>query len=94
VTLIAGDHETDPESLVRKAHAQFRADNDYDAVLVLCDDDGLPLDAARQQARARLKNAAGKTVSIDVAASRPCFEFWLLLHFEYTTRVYGNSAQS
>ena len=84
VHIIHGNHETDAVSLVRKAQMHFRADNDYDAVFVVCDDDGAPLDRAHQQAQARIKNADGQTVSIELISSRPCFEFWLLLHFEYS----------
>jgi RloB-like protein len=51
VNLVAGDNETDALSLVRKAQTHFRADNDYDAVFVVCDDDGAPLESACQQAR-------------------------------------------
>jgi hypothetical protein len=92
VTLISGDHETDAISLVRKAQAHLKADNDYDAVFVVCDDDGAPLDSARRQAQVRIKNAAGKRLSVEIITSRPCFEFWLLLHFEYTARMYTNTS--
>jgi hypothetical protein len=93
VNVIAGDHETDGMSLVRKAQAHFRADNDYDAVFVVCDDDGAPLDRARQLAQTRMENSEGAAISVEVIATRPCFEFWLLLHFEYTTRAYEGASE-
>jgi len=93
VRVIFGDHETDAASLVRKAQALFKADNDYDRVFVICDDDRAPLDRARKEARARLKNANGNMLVVELIATRPCFEYWLLLHFEYSARAYGNAAE-
>lgn len=64
----------DPETLVRKAskHRELRS-NDYDEVWCVVDVDDYDLDPARKLARER---------GIRLAVSNPCFEYWLLLHFE------------
>jgi hypothetical protein len=39
-----------------------------------------------------MKNASGHMLTIHMIASRPCFEFWLLLHFEYAARPFPTAA--
>jgi hypothetical protein len=88
-----GDNATDAVALVRKAQRIFNADRDFDRVFVVCDDDGAMLERARGIARRRLRRLDGKFISVELIASRPCFEFWLLLHFEYSLRPYRTAAE-
>lgn len=54
----------------------------YDQVWCVIDSDVHPkLNAARELARSK---------GIKLALSIPCFEFWFLLHFVYTTRQFEN----
>ena len=90
--VIRGDSVTDPLGLVRKAQRQFTADGGYDLVYVLCDGDAPRLTEALQQAKKTLRNTARERTQVQVIASYPSFEFWLLLHFEYSARPFRTAA--
>ena len=83
-----GDSVTDPVGLVRKAQRLFKGDRDFDLVYVVFDGDSRNLAAARAVAAQRLRNSAGTVTQVQVIASCPSIEFWLLLHFEYSTRPF------
>lgn len=89
-----GDSVTDPVGLVRKAQRLFKSDRDYDLVYVVCDGDSKHLAAARELAQRPLRNAAGATTPVQIIASWPSIEFWLLLHFEYSARPYRNATEA
>lgn len=84
VEIVPGDNATRPPDLVRRAQQIFSADGGYDRVYVVCDGDAGGLAEARALGRKPLRNRAKDQTRVDVIASDPCFEFWLLLHFEYT----------
>jgi RloB-like protein len=88
-----GDSATDPIGLVRKAQRLFKGDRDYDQVYVVCDGDSQHLAAARALAARPLKNSAGASTQVQVIANVPSIEFWLLLHFEYSTRPFRTAAE-
>ncbi|WP_251862450.1 RloB family protein [Clostridium sp. Marseille-Q2269] len=83
---------TDPESLVDKA--LYIKENDYDInpkdgdrVWCIFDVDidynnNNPVESKIQQIERAKKRANNKII---LGISNPCFEFWYLLHFEYTT---------
>lgn len=83
--------KTDALSLVNKAIKLFKT-KDYDRVFVVLDDDGQPLEEARHLAGKPLRTANGEKIQIELITSRPSFEFWLLLHFEYSSRPYTSAA--
>lgn len=93
VHIEAGDSVTDPAGLVRKAQRLFKSDRDYDLVYVVCDGDSNHLAAARALAARPLRNAAGAITVVQIIASCPSIEFWLLLHFEYSARPFRNVAE-
>lgn len=91
---ICGDEcGSDPLSVVNYAIKKFREDHDYDRVYCVIDrDKHTTFDAALDKLR---QTKLGKKVVFTAIASVPCFEFWLLLHFIYTTRQFcapGNSS--
>lgn len=88
-----GDSVTDPVGLVRKAQRLFKGDRDYDRVYVVCDGDSRHLAGARAAAAQRLRNSAGVVTLVQVIASCPSIEFWLLLHFEYSARQFRTAAE-
>jgi hypothetical protein len=92
VVLIPGDGETSAIQLVRKARQRFQIDRDFDAIFVVCDCDGKNLQEARRHAAKSLKHASGQILHVQLVASSPCFEFWLLLHFEYLARPFPTAA--
>lgn len=71
---------SDPRKVVQTALDYL--DEGYDAIYVVLDDDtpyaGEALDTARSH-------------GINLADSEPCFEYWLLLHFEETGMRFGQS---
>jgi hypothetical protein len=91
--IVVGDGDTDALGLVRKAQRRFAIDRDFDAVFVVCDCAGEDLSRAMAAAAMPLKNAAGKFIEVHLIVSRPCFEFWLLLHFEYVSRPFATAQE-
>ena len=81
-----GSYKTDALSLVRDARARFRSTPEYDHVFVVLDGDQAHLNEARREAGKGMAKAGGGRVTVELIVTSPCFEYWLLLHFEYTTR--------
>ena len=90
---------SDPQSLVNSAEEEYLKDlkrdpekQGYDQVFVVFDKDthGTYNDALQKMAGLSKKHK-GKFKAI---VSVPCFEFWLLLHFEYTSRPYVASGKN
>ena len=77
-----------PESLLKQARKQIKEERKgipYDAVWIVFDRDIHPkIKETFQQADKE---------GIKIAFSAICFEFWILLHFEYTTRAFSNCDQ-
>lgn len=84
VTIVPGDNATRPPDLVKRAQKLFTEDGGFDRVYVVCDGDAGGLAEARALARKPLRNRDREQCMVDVIANDPCFEFWLLLHFEYS----------
>ncbi len=81
---------SDPLSVVDFAIETFRREPEFDRVYCVFDRDrhttySAALDKVK---RTRL----GKRSKIFVIPSVPCFEFWLLLHFTYTTKPFDAPA--
>ena len=76
----------DPKSLVEYAIDEYKKEKDFDKVFCVFDKDKhTTFQGAIDKIQSnRLK---GRT-KIHAVFSVPCFEFWLLLHFDYTTRQY------
>lgn len=93
VELRRGDGATDPVSLVRRARQIFEHDPSFDRVFVVCDGDG-NIEEARKLTVQRLRCKGRPPVTIELVLSRPSIEFWLLLHFEYSSRSYPTAADA
>ena len=81
---------SDPLSVVDFAIETFRREPEFDRVYCVFDRDRhttypAALDKVRQ-------TRLGKGSKIFAIPSVPCFEFWLLLHFTYTTRLFDAPA--
>jgi hypothetical protein len=93
---ICGDCGSDPLSIIQHAKQRYREEKDagdaFDKVFCVFDKD---THAHYQQGLDTIRSATPKNVYVAIT-SVPCFEYWLLLHFNYTTRPYdslpGNSA--
>ena len=84
---------SDPLSVVNHAIEKYMKDKGYDRVYCVIDrDKHTNFNAAMDKLRS---TTLGKDVKFKAAVSIPCFEFWLLLHFGYTTHQFcapGNAS--
>ena len=76
-----------PDALVRRA-ARYAAENPgfFDQVWVVCDVDHFEREGSKVTAAMQ----AARGADIGVAASNPCFEFWLVLHHADCGAAFGN----
>lgn len=79
---------TQPLKVVTYAEKKFKETKAFDHVFAVFDRDSHPIDSY-QNALAKaaalngtLKNTEGKPVSFTALPSVPCFEYWLLLHYQ------------
>jgi RloB-like protein len=84
---------SDPLSVIKYAIKKFREDPDYNRVYCVIDrDKHATFDAALDMLH---QTSLGKSIIFRAITSVPCFEFWLLLHYGYTTRQFcapGNAS--
>ena len=81
---------SDPLSVVNFAIETFRQEQEFDRVYCVFDRDRhTTYDAAPNKVR---RTRLGRGSRIFAIPSVPCFEFWLLLHFAYTTRPFDTPA--
>ncbi len=81
---------SDPLSVVNFAIETFRQEREFDRVYCVFDRDRhTTYDAALDRVRRTRLGKGGKIFAIP---SVPCFEFWLLLHFTYTTKPFNAPA--
>lgn len=87
ITILPADG-SDPVSIFRHALKLFqRAEGAYDRVYCVFDRDG---HVNYQQALDQVaKSPLGKKGKFVAITSVPCFEFWVLLHFEYTAAPFA-----
>jgi len=77
---------SDPLSIVKFAIETFRQEQEFDRVYCVFDRDRhTTYDTALDRVR---RTRLGRGSRIFAIPSVPCFEFWLLLHFTYTTRPF------
>lgn len=88
---VTGDGGSDPGSVVEYAIKLFEASPDYDRVYCVIDRDSHATYAkavervkqktlVRREGKRKLGNA-----HFEAIVSVPCFEYWIFLHFEYST---------
>lgn len=92
IIIAKNTYGSSPKSIVEFALHEFSKEKEYDRVYCVFDKDSHPsyssaLDTIR---RARL----GRGCEIFATTSVPCFEFWLLLHFVFTTKQFGSNRGS
>jgi len=85
--------DSDPLKVVNYAKRLIEASrNDpYDHVFCVIDRDK---HANYDRAIAQVDRYKNKDAQLHAIVSNPCFEFWLLLHFAYTTKQFGTSGGS
>jgi hypothetical protein len=88
---ITGDSGSAPKSVVDHAIELFSRDPDYDSVFCVFDHDGhRSFDEALQRVRQKplIRRNGGRKIGearFEAITSVPCFEYWILLHYQYTT---------
>ena len=83
----------DPLGLVNHAEEIYKRDPDLDRVFCVFDrDDHSNFDQALAKIQG-LKTRKRHWVPIEAIVSCPCFEFWILLHFQYTTQPFVDCNQ-
>lgn len=88
---VTGDGGSAPQSVVEYAIRRFEADPSYDQVWCVFDRDAHPRfhEALDQVKHRKLTRRANRrkigTCCFEAVPSTPCFEYWLLLHFCFTT---------
>lgn len=85
-----GISDADAVSIVKRTKQIFEATPDFDHVFVVVDAEQQNLQKAMQTAAKPLKRADGQKLPMQFIVTNPCFEFWLLLHFAYTTKPFRN----
>ena len=84
---IDGDSDPSPKSVVAHAKRRYQQEEGFDRVFCVFDKDE---HSTYQQAVRDL--AAEELADVFTAiTSVPCFEYWLLLHFIFTTKPYARS---
>lgn len=77
-------HRNDPIAVVKYAIQEYQKEKDYDAVFCVIDrDQHTGYVAALQKAR-----DTKKIKNLYMVVSIPCFEYWLLLHFQKTNAFF------
>ena len=80
---------TGPRGLVKRAKDEIRNDPGWDEVYCVLDHDGR-LQKVTQVARLlKALDTAKKSTAVKMVLSVPCFEYWLLLHFEATSKPFA-----
>jgi hypothetical protein len=91
VVVVAG-RRSQPLAVVETAVRRYDVDPDYDGVYVVLDQDVPTYDRAAEYAGEVQRGRAasgGLGRKLELVPSMPCFEYWLLLHFEDSARAYG-----
>ena len=80
---------SDPRDVVATAQEAYSDDPDYEGVYVVADGDVETFGQARAAVREIQRgDADGLGAVLSLVASVPCFEYWLLLHFQETAKPY------
>jgi len=91
---ICGDCGSAPNSIFNYAKQRYREERDagdpFDRVYCVFDKD---THSTYQQTVENISNTTPKSTFFSIT-SVPCFEYWLLLHFNYTTKPYESLPNS
>ncbi len=85
--------DSSPTSVVKYAKELIKENlkDPYDNVYCVIDRDR---HADFDTAISQIKGFRNKNTKLHDIVSNPCFEYWILLHFTYTTKLFGTSGDS
>lgn len=82
--VITGDSNADPQSVVTYGLQEYQADGDFDRLYCVFDRDTHP----KRNFRGAIKKLKHADADAHRTVSYPCFEYWILLHYEQTASPY------
>lgn len=87
------DSDSSPISVVRYSKELIKKSekDPYNHVFCVIDRDSHTSFAT---AMAQINGYKNKDTKLHAIVSNPCFEYWILLHFTYTTKLFGTSGDS
>lgn len=90
---IDSSSKSSPTSVVKHAKKLIKesSGDPYDHVFCVMDRDR---HADFDKAMDEIKKYKNRETTLRSIVSNPCFEFWILLHFEYTTKIFGANGDS
>ena len=77
-----------PPGLLKRARNELRNDPGWDEIYCVLDHDGRDSAVGKLEAELTAMNRKRASTQVEMILSDPCFELWLLLHFEFTDRPY------
>lgn len=83
---VDGESDSSPRSVVAHAIKRYQNDEEFDQIYCVFDRDE---HTTFQEALQRIRES--RKIPLNAIVSVPCFEYWLLLHFEFTTKPYARS---
>ena len=90
---IDSNSDSSPTSVVKYAKELIKESikDPYDHVFCVIDRD---LHTDFNTAISQIDGYRNKDTELHAIVSNPCFEYWVLLHFNYTTKLFGTSGDS
>lgn len=79
-----------PAGLLRRVREELKEDSGWDEVYCILDHDGRDAEIDSFEKKLAAVDLQTDSCDIKMVLSRPCFEFWLLLHFEITDRPFSS----
>lgn len=73
---------------MQRARYELRTDPGWDEIYCVLDHDGRDAAVGRLEAELTAMNRKRASTHVEMILPDPCFELWLLLHFEFTDRPY------
>lgn len=77
-----------PTGLLKRVREELRDDPSWDEVYCVLDHDGRDTKIRAFESQLAAINKKEDSCHIEMILSSPCFELWLLLHFEFTNRPF------
>ncbi len=77
-----------PPELLKRARDELRNDPGWDEIYCVLDHDGRDSAVGKLEAGLAAINRKRASTQVEMTLSDPCFELWLLLHFEFSDRPY------
>ena len=84
--VVTGDSDSDPQSVVAYGIQEYRRDGDFDCLYCVFDRDTHD----RNNFRGAIKKLKHNDANAYWSVSYPCFEYWILLHYENTASPYSH----